>query len=390
MSKECKTCHVVQTLDKFISSCRYNETLNCVACRIHDRETRSTTPSHQARKKLKDNYKAQNPCAHCGESDPLRLQFDHIQPELKLNCISQIQSVSKLQEEITKCRILCAKCHVKHTMLQNQQRKKGERQSNPAYNASLAKLKKNKDYVNNLKISLGGCQNKDCDDVFDLNALPFYEFDHQDDQVKHAAISIMTKNSTSFTKIQEELEKCVLLCRYCHQKRTAIQREKRKFDADNGQTRKQKPKIYKKPKLTTENIIEIHNLYSVHNKTQKEIAKQFKVARQQISLILLKKTYKYVDVNVAYKGLQNTARFKQNDESIVTSLVLKPKLAGHPLFPQSKIHPNILDELIEEYQIYEQTHNHSLTLEKIAQKFHLSRSVVLRCFRKCRELKLEP
>ncbi len=58
-------------------------------------------------------------CEICGENDIRTLEFDHIRPAEKLFSISQGvrlgYSWSQIENEIKKCRLLCANCHKKHT-----------------------------------------------------------------------------------------------------------------------------------------------------------------------------------------------------------------------------------------------------------------------------------
>lgn len=61
------------------------------------------------------NYKHSHPCIKCGENDPIVLQFHHLQDK-KFN-ISRKKgescSLQKIQDEVTKCVILCANCHLR-------------------------------------------------------------------------------------------------------------------------------------------------------------------------------------------------------------------------------------------------------------------------------------
>lgn len=55
-------------------------------------------------------------CAHCGISDPLVLEFDHLDPLAKsgnILCNKFIKSVTTadLISEVRKCQVLCANCH---------------------------------------------------------------------------------------------------------------------------------------------------------------------------------------------------------------------------------------------------------------------------------------
>ena len=56
----------------------------------------------------------QGQCVNCGITDPLLLEFDHIDPSTKVGNISRLVyrlSSAELDKEIAKCQILCANCH---------------------------------------------------------------------------------------------------------------------------------------------------------------------------------------------------------------------------------------------------------------------------------------
>ena len=57
-------------------------------------------------------------CVDCGESNPVVLEFDHVQGE-KRKAISDMvcnyYSIETIKEEIRKCEIRCANCHRKKT-----------------------------------------------------------------------------------------------------------------------------------------------------------------------------------------------------------------------------------------------------------------------------------
>ncbi len=64
-------------------------------------------------------YKRMCGCMNCGNKEPIVLQFDHRDPETKITTISQMISdrypLSVFKEEIRKCDILCANCHLLKT-----------------------------------------------------------------------------------------------------------------------------------------------------------------------------------------------------------------------------------------------------------------------------------
>jgi hypothetical protein len=61
-------------------------------------------------------YLKNNPCVDCGETDPIVLQFDHV--EIKSFNISEkigVLSWDNLLTEIKKCEVRCANCHTRKT-----------------------------------------------------------------------------------------------------------------------------------------------------------------------------------------------------------------------------------------------------------------------------------
>lgn len=72
-------------------------------------------------KKLKE-YCETHPCEECGESDFAVLDFDHVDKNNKKleisNMVRSGSSFSKIEEEIKKCRVLCANCHRRRTAKQ--------------------------------------------------------------------------------------------------------------------------------------------------------------------------------------------------------------------------------------------------------------------------------
>jgi hypothetical protein len=66
-------------------------------------------------------YLRTHPCAHCGEADPIVLEFNHIDPSQKTSLVSKLcnqGSMETLKAEIEKCEVLCANCHKRVTARQ--------------------------------------------------------------------------------------------------------------------------------------------------------------------------------------------------------------------------------------------------------------------------------
>lgn len=77
--------------------------------------------SRRIRQTIYDYVRA-HPCVVCGEDDPVVLEFDHIDQTEKSYTISDMIrcgfSTERIFDEISKCRVLCANCHRRHTATQ--------------------------------------------------------------------------------------------------------------------------------------------------------------------------------------------------------------------------------------------------------------------------------
>lgn len=100
----CKPCQKVQ--DKIYWNRKKKDSV-----RMQERQALA----NQRRKEAQDfifQYLISHPCS-CGESNPLFLDFDHLQN--KSDSISNLMkkqvSIDRLKEEIEKCQVLCVKCH---------------------------------------------------------------------------------------------------------------------------------------------------------------------------------------------------------------------------------------------------------------------------------------
>lgn len=66
------------------------------------------------------DFLSSHPCVDCGESDPIVLEFDHLDPATKAFNISKARregySLQRIQGEIKKCEVRCANCHRRRTV----------------------------------------------------------------------------------------------------------------------------------------------------------------------------------------------------------------------------------------------------------------------------------
>jgi hypothetical protein len=63
------------------------------------------------------NYKKDLECEECGEDHPATLHFHHLDSEEKEMAVGEMPhrgySKERIKEEMEKCRVLCANCHIK-------------------------------------------------------------------------------------------------------------------------------------------------------------------------------------------------------------------------------------------------------------------------------------
>jgi hypothetical protein len=117
-----------------------------------------------------------------------------------------------MRKEAMKCQLLCAKCHLLETI----SREKG-------ITPKTILNKKKREYVNILKLKIGGC--RICK-FFDVSLLRFLEFNHLKPSEKTESVTVMIgSDKYSLEDVINECKKCELLCRHCHRIETDIQRQ---------------------------------------------------------------------------------------------------------------------------------------------------------------------
>lgn len=99
---ECKECSRIH--NKSLYTARYADATNA-----RDKKRYAT-----AKEKV-DEYKRAHPCNICGETEPVTLEFHHLDPNEKDFAVSgnYNRSWMIILTEIEKCVVLCANCHRK-------------------------------------------------------------------------------------------------------------------------------------------------------------------------------------------------------------------------------------------------------------------------------------
>lgn len=59
-------------------------------------------------------------CRRCWETNPITLEFNHLNPKEKSQSISSMmwRSPDSIKKEMDKCEVLCSNCHARHTAKQ--------------------------------------------------------------------------------------------------------------------------------------------------------------------------------------------------------------------------------------------------------------------------------
>lgn len=138
------------------------------------------------------------------------LEFDHL-PENetsdfkeKISGVAQCTSSKSARVEAEKCQLICLYCHVLVTKFRNDSVSKLQ-------NKPSIILKRN--YVNNIKRAIGRCT---ICNFFCNENLSYFEFDHLNPNLKSKNISTMVGRTYTLHDIDKEIQKCRLLCKFCH------------------------------------------------------------------------------------------------------------------------------------------------------------------------------
>lgn len=181
---------------------------------------RQNNPLHRKRNATAVfEYLLLHPCVRCGESDPVVLEFNHLDPSVKTANVSDLirfgSSADRLFYEIAKCEVLCANCHQHFTSAARARHyRRAERSevniATPAFRAAAN--------ARNYALVMEVLADTACVDCGESDSLVL-QFDHSEDKLDH--VSWLVGSGCSPLRLRRELAKCKVRCANCHRRITA-------------------------------------------------------------------------------------------------------------------------------------------------------------------------
>lgn len=148
-------------------------------------------------------------CIKCSFDNINALEFHHRDMKEKINNVIKIKETNKLLKEIDKCDLLCVICHRIESHLQRKDMYSLEKISD-----CQKRVERNVNYTNKVKLKNNKCAL--CDKKVVKGNEFCFDFDHLNKEEKYKNVSDMCMNKFSIKRIQDEINKCRLLCANCH------------------------------------------------------------------------------------------------------------------------------------------------------------------------------
>jgi hypothetical protein len=132
-TKRCPKCEVVLPVSNFSKRANGKCIAYCKACqslymRFHyvankddyfARRLLSNRRSIDRNRAYALEFLRTHPCVDCGQTDPILLDFDHIDPSTKTAAVSNLircaYGLARIKAEIERCVVRCVKCHRNRT-----------------------------------------------------------------------------------------------------------------------------------------------------------------------------------------------------------------------------------------------------------------------------------
>ena len=184
-----------------------------------ERNQRNNPLQRNVNRKFVMQFLLEHACVKCGQSDPVVLEFHHLNPATKTaNVCDMVHfrvSVARIRQEIAKCEVLCANCHQRHTttgrLVHHKFGMAGDGDIELARPRTAADRR-------NIRILWGRLGQAACVDCGITDAL-LLQFDHVESKTRD--IASLVRSGCNSRRLIAELNKCEVRCANCHRRRTA-------------------------------------------------------------------------------------------------------------------------------------------------------------------------
>jgi transposase-like protein len=161
------------------------------------------------------------PCADCGESDPIVLEFDHVGEKTAniADLVSDAASTKAVDAEIARCEVVCANCHRRRTAIRGRWRR-------AAMPAVSSRPYASPNVARNFAYILEVLRQHPCVDCGQRDPVVL-EFDHVG--TKRALVTKLAWHACSLATIDREIRECQVRCANCHRRTTAMRADHFRF-----------------------------------------------------------------------------------------------------------------------------------------------------------------
>ena len=221
--KLCKNCSHIKPVTEFESKVhrRRKLTAYCTSCRESNKKTRKTPTTKLGKcREFWKKWKKDQKCVDCGVVDDRVIEADHVRGK-KIHRVGDYSwwsyhgGVKAMKEELEKkCEARCRFCHTIKTKERSDLKRKMEGRK------PYITKKRRRHEINMVKCNIGKC--KSCERKVTMKTCCGFDFDHRDEETKVINIAqIVHKKKAEYRKhFKEEIPKCDLLCRNCHNIKT--------------------------------------------------------------------------------------------------------------------------------------------------------------------------
>ena len=233
----CRGCGVAQAIDDFAfkNTTTGKRHSRCRACdrqvsqqhyqnnkRAYlERNQRNNPLQRNANRMFVMQFLREHACVKCGESDPVVLEFNHLDPATKTaNICDMIHcrvSHARIRLEIAKCEVLCANCHQRHTTTERLVHYKLAFAEDGQIDCISSRMAADR---RNIRLVLERLSEAACVDCRLADPLVL-QFDHLESKTKD--IASLVRSGCNSQILVGELNKCEVRCANCHRRRTAIE-----------------------------------------------------------------------------------------------------------------------------------------------------------------------